>query len=119
MAALLPKPLLHIEGACVGIVSCTLYQQVHGHWNWFLVLLLVPDLSMLGYMINKPIGAACYNFVHTYSVPLLLFCALRFLGNQSWDWLILIWIAHIGLDRALGYGLKYPSAFKDTHLNRV
>ena len=70
MAALLPKPLLHIEGGCVGVVSCILYQQVHGHWSWFLILLLVPDLSMLGYLINKRLGAACYNFVHTYSVLL-------------------------------------------------
>jgi Domain of unknown function (DUF4260) len=119
MAALLPKPLLHIEGGCVAIVSCILYQQVHGHWNLFLVLLLVPDLSMLGYLINKRLGAVCYNFVHTYSVPLLLFIVSRLLHNQSWDWLLLIWIAHIGLDRAIGYGLKYPTGFRDTHLRKV
>jgi hypothetical protein len=119
MAALLPKPLLHVEGGCVVIVSCILYQQIHGHWTLFLILLLVPDLSMLGYLVNKSVGAVCYNFVHTYSVPLLLFCLSRLLQNLSWDWLLLIWIAHIGLDRALGYGLKYPTAFKDTHLHKV
>ncbi len=119
MAALLPKPLLHIEGGCVVVVSCILYQQVHGHWSWFLILLLVPDLSMLGYLINKRLGAVCYNFVHTYSVPLLFFIVSRLLHNQSWDWVLLIWIAHIGLDRAIGYGLKYPTGFRDMHLGKV
>jgi hypothetical protein len=114
-----PKPLLQLEGALVSFLSCILYHQLHGNWLLFVLLLLIPDLFMLGYMINKAAGAACYNLVHTYVLPLGLFCLLSLSGHQSQSWLILIWTAHIGLDRLLGYGLKYPSGFRETHLNKV
>ena len=119
MFGLQPKPLLHIEGAVVLLLSCILYHQFHGNWLLFVLLLLTPDLFMLGYPINKTVGAACYNLVHTYVLPLSLFCLLWLSGYQSQSPLILIWTAHIGLDRMLGYGLKYPSGFRDTHLNKV
>jgi len=119
MFGLQPKPLLHIEGAVVLLLSCILYHQFHGNWLLFVLLLLTPDLFMLGYTINKTVGAACYNLVHTYVLPLSLFCLLWLSGHQSQSPLILIWTAHIGLDRMLGYGLKYPSGFRDTHLNKV
>ena len=119
MFGLQPKPLLHIEGAVVLLLPCILYHQFHGNWLLFVLLLLTPDLFMLGYTINKTVGAACYNLVHTYVLPLSLFCLLWLSGYQSQSPLILIWTAHIGLDRMLGYGLKYPSGFRDTHLNKV
>jgi uncharacterized protein DUF4260 len=119
MRALRPKPLLHLEGALVLFLSCILYHQLNGSWLLFVLLLLVPDLFLLGYTINKIVGAACYNLVHTYVLPLSLFYLLWLSGHQSQCWLILIWTAHIGLDRLLGYGLKYPSGFRDTHLNKV
>ena len=114
-----PKPLLHIEGAAVLFGACIFYHQLHGAWLWFALLFLVPDLSMLGYLANKMMGAVLYNLTHTYTAPLLAFSALWFSGQVSYLWLFLIWLAHIGFDRMVGYGLKYETAFKDTHLQRV
>ena len=114
-----PKLLLHIEGAAVLLTAGFFYHQLHASWLWFAALFLVPDLFMLGYLANKRVGALVYNLAHTYTGPLLAFGILRFSGSLSYDWLILIWVAHIGWDRLLGYGLKYETAFQDTHLQRV
>jgi Domain of unknown function (DUF4260) len=114
-----PKLLLHIEGAAVLLASCILYQQAHGSWLWFGLLFLIPDFSMLGYLANKKVGAAVYNLGHTYASPLLLFSVLCLSGQTSYGWIVLIWVAHIGFDRTMGYGLKYETAFKDTHFQRV
>lgn len=114
-----PRLLLHIEGAAVLLTACVGYHQLHGSWLWFALLILTPDLFMLGYIVNKAVGAAIYNLAHTYTAPLLLFTIFWLAGQESYSWLVLIWLAHIGLDRMLGYGLKYETAFKDTHLQRV
>jgi Domain of unknown function (DUF4260) len=84
-----------------------------------LLLFLAPDLSMAGYLVGKKSGAMFYNSAHTYTVPLLAFLVLWLSGQTSFLGLILIWLAHIGFDRIVGYGLKYETAFKDTHLQRV
>lgn len=68
-----PKLLLQLEGVAVLFASCVAFHQIHGSWLWFALLLLTPDLFMLGYLVNQTIGAAAYNFAHTYTVPLLLF----------------------------------------------
>ena len=114
-----PRLLLHLEGAAVLLAACLLYNQMHGSWLWFAVLFLTPDLLMLGYLADKKVGALSYNLVHTYSVPVLVLPALWLSGQTSCYWLLLIWFAHIGFDRLVGYGLKYETAFKDTHLQRV
>ena len=114
-----PKLLLQIEGGAVLLAMCILYHQLQGSWLWFGLLFLSPDFSMLGYLANKKVGAAIYNFGHTYTVPFLVLSVLWFCGQTSYSWLTLIWFAHIGFDRLLGYGLKYETAFKDTHLQRV
>jgi len=114
-----PRLLLHVEGAAVLFAAGIFYQQVHGRWFWFAVLFLAPDLFMLGYLANKKVGALIYNLGHTYTSPVLMFSILWFCGQISDFWLPLIWVAHIGWDRLIGYGLKYETAFKDTHLQRV
>jgi hypothetical protein len=114
-----PKLLLQFEGAAVLLAACIFYQQSHGSWLWFGLLLLTPDFSMLGYLANKKLGAAFYNLIHTYTCPLVLLSILWLAGQSSFAWLGLIWLAHIGMDRMMGYGLKYETAFKDTHLQRV
>ncbi len=70
-------------------------------------------------MIGARAGAAAYNVAHTYALALLLAVAGFLAGEPALLAVPLIWVAHIGLDRALGFGLKYPSAFGDTHLGRV
>jgi hypothetical protein len=119
LSLLKPRPLLNLEGGAVFLASLFVYFNLHARWWLFLLLFLVPDLFMLGYLINKRIGAACYNLVHTYVLPLLIAAALRGLHRPEYLWLCVIWISHIGLDRLLGYGLKYETEFKDTHLQRV
>ncbi|WP_321477016.1 DUF4260 domain-containing protein [uncultured Paludibaculum sp.] len=112
-----PRPLLHLEGAGILALSLFAYHWNHGSWTLFALLFLVPDLGMAGYLANARVGAYAYNALHTYAGPLLL--ALYSLGTNHPAILPLsiIWIAHIGFDRMLGYGLKYPTRFQDTHLN--
>jgi len=114
-----PSYLLHAEGAVVLMVSFAAYHELNGNWLLFFLLFLWPDLFMLGYLANVRLGASLYNLVHTYAGPLLLGAAAVF---EHWPGTLLftlIWTAHIGLDRMLGYGLKYPTFFKDTHMQRV
>lgn len=88
-------------------------------WWAFLVLLLAPDLSMIGYLRGPIAGSVTYNAVHTTSVPGLLLLTTLAAGQAAPAPYLLIWLAHIGLDRAVGYGLKLPSGFQDTHLGRM
>jgi hypothetical protein len=112
-----PRPLLHLEGATVFALVLFAYHWSHGSWLLLLLLFLVPDLSMLGYAANARVGAITYNAVHSYVVPLAV-AGYSFRANHPTILaLSLIWIAHIGFDRMLGFGLKYPTRFKDTHLN--
>ena len=115
--AMTPRPLLHLEGAAVLIVSLFSYHWIQASWFQFALLFLVPDISMLGYAANVRVGAISYNAVHCYAAPLILAGWSIGANHSAILPLSLIWIAHIGFDRMLGYGLKYPTRFKDTHLN--
>ena len=121
---MLPVPIrtiLRIEGAVIGGFAILIYFSVLG-MSWqsallFALLILAPDLSMLGYLRGPKVGAHAYNAAHTLTVPILLFLT-GMLTEQLWAVpLSFIWAAHIGIDRALGFGLKDVSAFKRTHLN--
>jgi hypothetical protein len=112
-----PRPLLHLEGAAVLIASLFAYHSTHASWLQFVLLFLLPDLSMLGYLASVRVGAIAYNAIHTYLGPLALAGYSIGTGHPSLLPLSFIWFAHIGFDRMLGYGLKYPTQFKDTHLN--
>jgi hypothetical protein len=112
-----PLPLLRLESASVLVVSLLAYRWSHGSWMLFVLLFLLPDLSMIGYALNARVGAITYNTLHTYVGPLLLAAYAGVSDHQTLWQLSIIWIAHIGLDRMLGFGLKYPTRFKDTHLN--
>jgi len=115
----LPRLLLHAEGAAVAVAAVTLYFHEGFDWWLLLVLALAPDLAMLGYLAGPRAGAAAYDIVHTYVLPVLLGAAGVIWDSDAALAVALIWLTHIGVDRALGYGLKYPSGFKDTHLQRV
>jgi hypothetical protein len=114
-----PKILLHIEGLVVLVAAGALYRELGASWVWFAVLFLAPDLFMFGYLFGKKIGARVYNIAHTYVAPFLLWWIVYFANQPSMYPICLIWVAHIGFDRFLGYGLKYDTDFKDTHLHRV
>ena len=111
-----PKMLLRIEGACIFGSTIWAYSRFNQSWWTFAGLLLVPDLGMVGYLSNTAIGAAVYNSVHTETPPILLLCTALARNNKTVAGLALCWLAHIGMDRMLGYGLKYGSGFGHTHL---
>ena len=115
----LPRLLLHVEGAAVAVAAIALYFYAGYAW-WLLVLLvLAPDLSLGGYLAGRRVGSAIYNAAHTYVPPVAAGAIGVIAGADVAVQLALIWITHIGVDRAIGYGLKYPTSFKETHLQRV
>jgi hypothetical protein len=114
-----PAVLLRLEGLALLAGAVAIYVDRDYGWLVFAVLFLAPDLAMIGYLANARIGAACYDAAHTTVLPIALATAGLFADADLLIQLALIWLGHIGLDRALGYGLKYPTAFKDTHLQRV
>jgi hypothetical protein len=108
-----------VEGLAVAVAAIALY--FHADYPWWLLaaLVLVPDLSMAGYVAGLIIGAAIYNAAHTYAFPIVLGAVGVIANAEIAIQVSLIWFTHIGIDRAVGYGLKYPTRFKDTHLQRV
>jgi len=114
-----PKAVLRLEALAVLGLAVLGYQRTGGSWLIFAVLFLAPDLSMLGYLAGRRLGAVAYNAAHSYLGPAVLAAYGLIAASQPAIWAALIWTAHIGFDRALGYGLKYASAFGDTHLGRV
>jgi hypothetical protein len=114
-----PEILLRIEGAFDLVLSLIFFETIQGNWLLFIGLLLVPDLAMLGYLRGARLGTICYNLVHTLAGPFLM-VACAYLTKSLWLLpYALIWTAHIGLDRMLGFGLKHPTRFGDTHLRKM
>jgi hypothetical protein len=107
---------LRLEGLVIFSLAIAAFNMLGGNWWIFALLILAPDLSMLAWFAGPKTGARIYNLVHTYTLPAALGAVAFALGAM---WLVpiaLIWVAHIGLDRAIGYGLKYPESFRHTHL---
>ena len=114
-----PKWLLRVEGLAILAAASSEYGRQGYSWGRFFLLFFAPDLLMIGYLWGSKVGAAVYNAGHTYAAPIALWLVAS-LGHQPFLFpLALIWTAHIGFDRLLGYGLKYVAGFKDTHLGRV
>lgn len=111
-----PRTLLRLEGLAEFCVLTAVYAWGGHSWWLFGALFLVPDLSMLAYLVNARFGAIVYNTVHTSVGPGLLGGAGFLFGFPLLPWIAVIWAAHIGLDRTFGYGLKYGNGFKYTHL---
>jgi len=113
-----PRTYLRIEGLTALVAALALYLDLGGPLWLLLLLALAPDLSMLGYLAGPRVGAASYNIVHTYALPVALGGIGIWTGSTLLLQVALVWAAHIGVDRLVGYGLKYPTGFTDTHLNR-
>jgi hypothetical protein len=112
--------LLRLEGLGVAAATAIMFARTGVSWWLFLALWLVPDLSMLGYLAGSCRGARIYNAMHTYVGPVALgVCAYVLHANVVALAIALIWANHIGVDRLLGYGLKYGDGFGFTHLGRV
>lgn len=114
-----PAVLLRVEGLAVFGAALLLYRELGASWWLFLALALAPDVSLLAFLAGARAGAACYNLVHTYALPAVAFAGGFITETKTAMAVGLVWAAHIGVDRALGLGLKYPTRFRDTHLHRV
>lgn len=115
----LPHLLLRAEGLALAAGALALYVHEGHGWLLLVLLALAPDLSMIGYAAGPRVGAVAYDVAHTTVLPLPLGVGGFFAGADLPVQLALIWLVHIGVDRLVGYGLKYPAGFKDTHLQRV
>ncbi len=108
--------LLRAEGLAVFSVALAAYAQSGAGWGLFAALFLLPDLAFAGYLASPRAGALAYNATHTYVGALALLAAGLILAMPTALAAALVWCAHIGLDRALGFGLKYAGGFRQTHL---
>ena len=115
----LPALLLRVEGLALLAGAVAVYYDQGWSWLAFALLLLVPDMSMLGSVAGPRTGALVYNVIHTTALPLAVLGASLLADIPTGTQIAVVWLAHIGMDRTVGYGLKYPVSFKETHLQRV
>lgn len=114
-----PNMLLRMEGLAVFILGIILYWKLAYSWPLFWWTIFIPDIALLAYVINKEIGAVAYNVTHAKILPSVLAAyAIAFVSSTLLA-LSIIWFVHIGIDRFLGYGLKYSRGFKFTHLGII
>lgn len=113
------KWILRVESAAIGLLGVVAFLTLGGSPLLLVPALLAPDLSALGYLAGPRVGAVTYNLVHNWALA-VAFVLLAIFGDKLWPLQVAaILAAHVGFDRALGYGLKLPSSFKDTHLGRI
>jgi hypothetical protein len=110
---------LRFEGAAAFIAGLLLFGWLGGPWLLVIPLLLLPDLSMVGYLRGPRLGAVTYNAIHTWAPGLALLAVGLVADARLLTLAGTILVAHVGMDRAAGYGLKLPTSFHDTHLGRI
>lgn len=113
------KTVVKFEELGLFILGIYFFSQLNYVWWWFLVLILVPDLSMIGYLSGNKIGAFCYNVVHHRGLAISLYLVGIYCSNEIVQLSGVILFAHSSMDRMFGYGLKYGSGFKFTHLGEI
>jgi len=113
------RTMLRLEGLGLFLGMTLLYGVWDGSWWIYAALFLAPDLSFAGYLGGPRTGALVYNAAHSYMMPMALMTAGFVTASPLVLSIAIIWLAHIGLDRALGYGLKYAGGFGFTHLGRI
>jgi hypothetical protein len=111
------KTLLRSEEVFLFLFGCYLFSLLPYSWWWFVLLLLTPDIGVLGYLLSNRLGAYAYNFTHHRGLGIGLYLLGIYLYAPLLQLAGVIVFAHAALDRALGYGLKYESGFKHTHLD--
>ena len=113
------KTLLKLEYLAEFVLSIFVFSRLDFAWWWFPALILLPDLSMIGYVANSKIGAALYNFVHHKGLGILIGIVGFVLGQEVLVLAGVILFGHSAMDRLFGYGLKYDDDFKNTHLGKI
>lgn len=110
------KTTLKLEELAMFALGIFAFNQLDFAWWWFLILILTPDIGMVGYLINTKIGALSYNIFHHKGVAILIYFTGIYLANEMLQLAGIILVTHAALDRIFGYGLKYSSSFNDSHL---
>jgi hypothetical protein len=113
------RTMLRLEGFGLFLGMTLLYGIWDGSWWIYAALFLAPDLSLAGYLGGPRTGAAVYNAAHSYMLPMTLMTVGFAMAEPLVLSIAMIWLAHIGFDRAVGYGLKYAGGFGFTHLGRI
>jgi hypothetical protein len=114
-----PTVAQRIEAAALLVAAVLAFGASGWSWWWFAALLLAADVSMVGYLAGPRVGAAVYNTGHALAGPALLL-AWAWAGGPAAALAVgAVWLAHIGMDRSLGYGLKHPDGFHHTHLGLI
>ena len=111
--------LLRLEGLTLFLGMTLLYAVWGGSWWVYSVLFLVPDISIAAYLSGPKFGAMIYNAMHSYMAPMTLMVVGLGMAAPMLLSIAIIWLAHIGIDRAFGFGLKYSAGFGFTHLGRI
>lgn len=111
--------VLRAEAIVIFVAGVLLYLQLNGEALWLLPLLLAPDISMVGYLGGPRLGAVTYNLAHNLATALIVLGVGWFAAVAPLALAGAILVAHVGMDRALGYGLKHSTDFRDTHLGRI
>jgi hypothetical protein len=111
--------LLRLEGLAILIFALMAYEFMGFPWGFFILIFLLPDVVLVAYLHSPKVGALAYNLSHCYVLPLMLFAYGFCVSASLADKLSIIWLAHIGFDRALGFGLKYARGFRYTHLGKL
>ncbi|RDI15790.1 DUF4260 domain-containing protein [Flavobacterium sp. AG291] len=113
------KKLIQLEEALLFGLGIYLFSQLGYAWWWFAALLLVPDLSMIGYVFGNKVGAWCYNIAHHRALAIGVYLLGIYLSNEVVQLAGVILFAHSSMDRMFGYGLKLEQGFKFTHLGEI
>jgi hypothetical protein len=114
-----PGVLLRLEGIALAGGALAVYFHLDYSALALVGLLIAVDLSLVGFLVSPRVGTLAYDLAHTTALPLALGAIGVLIDGSTLVQVALAWLAHIGVDRTLGFGLKYPSSFKDTHLQRV
>ena len=110
---------LRLEAMAVFVAGLLVWIAMNGGWPKFALGFLLPDLALLAYLVGPRAGAAVYNLTHSYVIPAVLAVIGASLDQTSLLLAGALWTSHIGFDRMLGLGLKYPTGFADTHLGQL
>ncbi len=113
------KTTIKIEELAMFLFSIFLFSQLHFAWWWYLALILLPDASMIGYLVSNRVGAFGYNIVHHKGIALITYVTGIYVHNELLQLTGIILFGHSSMDRMLGYGLKYETGFTFTHLGEI
>ena len=113
------KTTLKLEELGMFILGIFLFTQLSYAWWWFLVLILLPDIGMLGYLISTKVGAIAYNICHHKGLAIVIYLMGIYVDIELLRLIVIILFSHASLDRIFGYGLKFKDDFKNTHLGEI